>query len=136
MSNRSSVDISTKVKIVDELRTCMLSVCTEREREREFPFYLWRFRGIRSIFAFATRCVVHHRVRRLSPFVTCQIGKHSYREPAGKASFSTPSFDIIPSTYHRENSTDSTRETPDNCDSLYVAIPSPTSRYKYLLKNK
>lgn len=98
MSNRSSVDISTKVKIVDELRTCMLSVCTERERvsfsiygdSMGSGLYLRLPQGASSI----TAC---DRGQRLSPFVTCQIGKHSY--PAWKVSFSTPSFDIPSRAY-------------------------------------
>lgn len=65
-------------------------------------------------------CVCHHKVRRSSSRAivanVCHLPNWQTllsREPAWKVSFSTPSFDI-PSACHRENSTDSARETPDS----------------------
>ena len=65
----------------------MLSVCTE-----SVPFSIYGDSMGSALYlrlpqgASITAC---DRDQRLSSFVTCQIGKHSYREPAWKVSFSS-----------------------------------------------
>lgn len=94
---------------------CMLSVCTE-----SVPFSIYGDSMGSALYlrlpqgASITAC---DRDQRLSSFVTCQIGKHSYREPAWKVSFSSSQrrhsifHPLQVSAYHPENSTDSTSDT-------------------------